>query len=560
MKKHIIAGLMAIVLGVSSATFGTSYKSAGAQTGLNVPEKADIPAGEYKTVNGYAYKLDSVFEASPDSFEAWINLPQNSIGGTIAGNYYNNLIGYPGSVNWEIDAIGRVKIFWDNGSFSHTFDGAYLADGCWHHVAVVRNAEQKTFSLYVDGEFISSVYSRQRDAITTLPLSIGVDYKNWTVAKEPFEGRIKQVTVYSGTITPERILEDMTNNEITDNAENATLLGNWNLGEKWTQRVVADTSAMKNNANLYTFEKYVGVVDTGDYDYTLVTIPDIQSMVRARPYRLTNLANWLVNNKEKYNMQFAMQVGDLSDNGTMEELYKTASEGMSILDGKFPYTIVPGNHDYDDNAKTRSTNLYNKYFPYSKYSQNPEFGGAYEEGKMDNTYSLFEVGDIKYLVICLEYGPRMSVIRWAGRLCEKYPDHRVIVTTHAYIDPDGSIMDGENRYSPTKYFNSDVDATVGQQLYDGLICKYPNIFMAICGHNCVDDIVMRTDTGVNGNKIISYLVDPQCTKVKGATWGEDCIVLMKFNEKKKTIAFCMYSPEYDKAFNIQNQFIVSFAG
>lgn len=537
---------------MTAVTTGISVKSVGAQDKTQTKPV-------YKTVNGYAYKLEKTFNSSPDSFEAWINIPQSSIGGTIAGNYYNNYFGYPGSVNWEVDAIGRIKIFWNNGAFSYTFKGAHIADGKWHHVAVVRNAQANTFSLYIDAEFIESVYSRQRDAICTMPLSIGVDYKNWTVAKEPLDGKVRQVTVYSGVIDEQKIAEDMQNQNVTDGTSNATLLGNWNLGDNWTSRNVEDTSDNNNTATLYTFEKYVGAVDTGAYDYTLVAIPDIQTMVNYRPYRLTNLANWLVNNKETYNIQFAMQLGDLSDHGTVEKFYATAAEGMSILDGKLPYTFVPGNHDYDDNSKTRATTLYNKYFPYSKYSQTENFGGAYEEGKMENTYSLFEVGDVKYMVLCLEFGPRMEIIRWAGRLCEKYPDRRVIVTTHAFIDPDGTIMTEESRYSATKYFNASEGATTGQQLYDGLISRYSNIFMVINGHNGADDIVMRTDVGVNGNKIISYLADPQATRVNGGEIGEDSIVLMKFNEKNKTIVFSLYSPEYGKVFNIQNQFIKSFA-
>lgn len=552
MKKRNILKFLSLVLCVTAITMGINVKSVVAQ------DKTETQP-VYKTVNGYAYKAAKAFESSPDSFEAWVNIPQNSIGGTIAGNYYNNLIGYPGCVNWEVDPVGRIKLFWNNGAFTHTFKGAHIADGKWHHVAVVRNAENNTFSLYIDAEFIESVYSRQRDAITTMPLSIGVDYKNWTVSKEPLDGKVKQVTVYTGAIDEDKIAKDMQTENVSEGTANATLLGNWYLGENWTSRNVKDTSSNANDATLYTFEKYLGVVDTGAYDYTIVTIPDIQSMVNYRPARLTNLANWLVNNKQKYNMQFAMQLGDLSDSGTVEKFYATAAEGMSILDGKLPYTFVPGNHDYDDNSKTRATTYYNKYFPYSKYSQYDYFGGAYEEGKMDNTYSLFEVGDVKYMVICLEFGPRMEVIRWAGRLCEKYPDRRVIVTTHAYIDPDGTIMDGDARYSATTYFAASEGATTGQQLYDGLIARYPNIFMAINGHNPTDDIVMRTDVGVNGNKIISYLVDPQCTKINGGAIGEDCIVLMKFNEKNKTIAFSLYSPEYDKVLNIQNQFIVSFA-
>lgn len=194
------------------------------------------------------------------------------------------------------------------------------------------------------------------------------------------------------------------------------------------------------------------MASTGDFDYTIVGIPDIQTTARYQPQKLSNMVQWLVSNKSQEKIAFAVQVGDLADDGTREDLYAIAARAMSLLDGHIPYTFVPGNHDYDDNcSRSRSNTLFRKYFPYSKYSQAPGFGGAFEEGDMANTYYRFEVAGVKYLVLNLEFGPRMAVIRWAGRICEMYPDHRVIVSTHAYVDPDGSIMDETSRYSPTNY-------------------------------------------------------------------------------------------------------------
>lgn len=513
----------------------------------------------YTTDEHYNYRLSQAFTRSPDSFEAWINLPQYSVGGTIMGNYHNNLIGYPGSVNWEADAAGRIKIFWNNGAYDYTFKNAVLSDGSWHHIALVRDSALESFSYYVDGELNETVNIRLRDAVCNMPMNVGVDYKNWTAYKTPLDGTVKQITVYNGAISEERILSDMQNTEITD-GDGCELLGNWYFGENWTEKTVPDTSGGGNDAKLATFEKYVPVEPDGEYDYTLVGLPDIQSMVAHRPDDLTNALNWIKNNASKQKIEFAVQVGDLSDLGTNEGFYRTAAEKMSILDGHVPYSFVQGNHDYDDNCtKSRSSVLFNRYFPYSKYSKQPHFGGAFEQDSMSNTYMLFDAGGVDYLVINLEFGPRMSVIRWAGRLCEAFPQRRVIINTHGYLDPDGSIMTENSRYSATSYAFSDyTEVTSAQQLYDGLVKRYPNIFMVLCGHNCSDDSVVRTDTGVNGNKITSVLIDPQCTRINGASWGEDPIMLMRFNETEKTVRFIFYSPKHGKCFNIQNQFTVSF--
>lgn len=529
--------------------------SGGAVIAEQVPRQA---LTAYSTADKYNYRLKEAFDRSPDTFEAVINMPEHSVGGTIMGNYVNSLIGYNGCVNWEADALGRIKVFWNNGAFDYTFENISLSDGRRHHIALVRDAEKRTFSFYVDGECNETVDVKLRDAVCGMPMNIGVDYKNWVAYKTPFDGEIEQITVYNGAISQDRIRRDMSG-EIEDDADGA-LMGNWVFGEQWTKTIVPDTFGSGNDATLMTFEKYVPVRDTGEYDYTLVGIPDIQSMVNHRPGDLNNAMSWLASNAEKQKIAFAVQVGDLSDYGSTERFYATAADGMSRLDGKVPYSFVQGNHDYDDNCtRTRSSVLFNRYFPYSKYSATPQFGGAYEPGSMSNTYCLFETSGVKYTVINLEFGPRMSVIRWAGRVCEMFPDRRVIINTHGYLDLDGSIMTDKSRYSATSYaFSDHTEVTTAEALYDGLVKRYPNIFMVLCGHNCVDDAVMRIDTGDNGNKIISLLIDPQCTRVGGASWGEDPIMLMRFNEQARKINFIFYSPRLDMCFNTQNQFSVEW--
>lgn len=532
--------------------------SVGGFTSRNTETAASEETQKVYTIsNKYNYRLSEAFTRSPDTFEAWLNIPANSVGGTIMGNYPGQLHSFAGCVNWEIDAVGRVKLFWDNGAFTHTFSGVYLTDGQWHHVAVVRDAEAGTCSLYLDGELRASTESTQKDAVCDMSMSIGVDCRNWSASKEPLDGKIKQITVYNGAISQERIRQDMTEG-IKDNLDGA-LIGDWVFGEDWTQKYVAETMGSGNGATLNTFEKYVSVMPLNEYDYTLIAMPDIQTIANYKESNLAGMMNWIVNNVQAQKIAYIMQVGDLSDFGDREYLYQRAANHLSVLDGKVPYTFIQGNHDYDDNSSlSRSSDYYNKYFPYSKYSQREDFGGAYEEGSMSNWYTLFEVSGAKYLVLNLEFGPRKSVIRWAGRICEQYPDRRVIVNTHTYVTPSGSI--GDEGLSATAYpFSKYEDVTTGQQLYDGLIKRYPNIFLTINGHHCVDDIVMRTDTGIYGNKITSLLINAQAMEVDGGGIGEDPMFLMHFNESHKTIDCVYYSAKYDKCFNIQNQFMISFA-
>lgn len=509
----------------------------------------------FDTYNNYNYGFKQALDQVPLSIEAWINIPPSSLGGTIIGNYVNYLVSLPGAFNYEIDPLGQLKVTLDDGNYVHTFKGIHLDDGIRHHLALVKSDSDLKF--YLDGVLKDTVYIRIKDTLCTMPISIGVDNRNWVETKRHFEGNIEQITLYSSTIDQNQIKSDMNETEINNNPN---LIGNYYFGETWNQFVVKDTAARGPDCYLKTHEKYVDVVKTNDYDYTIVGVPDIQTMVHYQPNKLTSLMRWLLTNKQTEKIKFAAFVGDLSDSGTIESYYQTASKNLTMLNGIIPYSFVQGNHDYDDNCKSsRASTFFDKYFPYNTYSQMDNFVDSYQDGSMSNYCVEYEIDGIKYLVVNLEFGPRTSVLRWAGRMIEKHPQHRVIINTHAYLECDGQLLNANSKYSPSAYpWSSQVEVNNGQEIYDNLVKRYNNVFLVLCGHVCSDDIIMRTSYGENGNMITQLLIDPQATRYNNGQIGEDIILLIRVNETKKTLRFEYYSPSYDKYFNIQNQFAIDF--
>ena len=497
------------------------------------------PDSYYTPLNGYFYQLDRKMTNSVDSLEAWIKLPVSSFGGTIFNEYKKNYI-------WEVDIYGRLSFTWGNEAV-HTFsDTANLADGEWHHIALVRTDSE--FTYYLDGE-VEGVYQADTSAVTA-NYEYNIGSSNLYDNTVPFEGYIKQVTIYEGAISQTQVLRDMENADITSDAQGAKLLANWNLGAYWTQRFVSGGENAPI-AELHSFDKFVEAdYSFGEYDYTFAIFPDIQIMTNFNPQRLNNQIQWLVDNKEELNVQFAMFLGDLSDYGQREHLYETAASAMSRLDNKIPYCFVPGNHDYDDNAGTRSQVYFNRHFPYSKHSELPGFGGAYEEGSMANTYYTFEVdGGIKYLVINLEYKPRLCVLRWANVIAEAHPDHRVIMTTHSYLTGAGEFSGGANVAN---------EGNGGKTIFSEFMVKHSNIFMGLGGHENNDEPYHRYEYGENGNKILSMLCDVQVSKYNGEG-TLDVFMLVHVNEKNKTMNYLYYSPMHGKVYNVQGQFQLSFA-
>jgi hypothetical protein len=182
--------------------------------------------------------------------------------------------------------------------------------------------------------------------------------------------------------------------------------------------------------------------------------------------------------------------------------YKIAAAAMVPLEqAKIPYTLTIGNHDTQatmspggarDPSRTRilqrDTRTFNAFFKASRYTS---VGGAYEANKVDNIYTSYTAGGRQWMVMALELWPRKGVVDWAKQVVASHPHHNVIITTHNYISGSGAIgtSAGYGDTSP-KY------------LYDNLVKQYTNIKFVACGHT--GQAAIRVDTGVHGNKIISY--------------------------------------------------------
>jgi hypothetical protein len=116
---------------------------------------------------------------------------------------------------------------------------------------------------------------------------------------------------------------------------------------------------------------------------------------------------------------------------------------MGALEGKIPYFFVPGNHDYGDGGlcqdRTTRLNEYfpvSQYFPVSRFRNTPQFGGTYdkEPDRMENSYHLFSAEGRKFLVLCLEFGPRKDVVRWANEVVGKHSDREAAAGRKAIVE------------------------------------------------------------------------------------------------------------------------------
>lgn len=297
--------------------------------------------------------------------------------------------------------------------------------------------------------------------------------------------------------------------------------------------------------------------------WSIAILPDIQNYTCKYPGLLDLQMLWLIENKNKHNIVFCLQNGDMTQHNT-EEQWQRADRSFKRIDGKIPYAISLGNHDYGQGGRTdtRET-LGNKYFPVSRFAESKTFGSVMEPGKIDNMYQSFKVYGQDYLVVSLEFGPRDKVLDWCNNIIPQFPDHKVIVMTHAYLYHDSTRYDWKtkgNRQgggSPHKYpiaKSSNADVNDGEQMWEKMVKRHPNIFMTVNGHVGGDGLGFLTSKGDSGNKIHQMLVNFQFLDIGGGSW----LRILNFTPDGNKINVRDYSPLYE-AYNddIQNKFDIT---
>ena len=248
---------------------------------------------------------------------------------------------------------------------------------------------------------------------------------------------------------------------------------------------------------------------------------------------------WVRDNQKRLNIAFLVHEGDIVQADAPEE-WAIAKEAMSVLDGKVPYCMCLGNHDmgfekadnkYGGNIGVNRTTHFNTYFPRDTFAKRREFGGTFDPNRHDNSWYHFEAAGMKFLIVSLECKPRDSVLNWANKIVSKHPDHRVIVLTHAYLNPKKSRNTGGGVKAK---------GNTGEQIWQKFVKKHENIFMVLCGHHSGEAV--RTDTGDHGNQVHQILCDYQGMTNGGESW----LRYMTFMPESNKISISTYNPALDK--------------
>lgn len=265
---------------------------------------------------------------------------------------------------------------------------------------------------------------------------------------------------------------------------------------------------------------------------------------------LSKQTEWMKENVKKMGIVLVIHTGDAVQNNTEQE-WNRVSESIGRFEGVVPYLLVAGNHETFVNegrhGPNRDTSMLNKYMPVSRYSDKTWYGGCMDEGS-ENMFFLMDIEGMKFLLLSIEFAPRVEILDWANKVVLEHDDRRIIVVTHSYI------LSADSKFNfkldPLKY---NQENTNRDEMWERFVSKHQNIFLVLSSHYFT--VRRETSIGKNGNKVhqvmACYLNDED--KLKG--W----LRIAKFCPKQDKIQFRTYSPVLDKfLINEQNQFDLEY--
>lgn len=324
----------------------------------------------------------------------------------------------------------------------------------------------------------------------------------------------------------------------------------------------------------FSQEKYQKPALEQKGSWSLIMVPDLQNYVKwGRNQPLVDLMMaWIVDNIDTLNIKMVMGMGDLVENDekitndydgdqTTKSQWEAVSKAFGKLDGKVPYIAATGNHDYSIDRQGNRTSHFSDFFTTDRNHLNQKIlvqNTRNEQGRpaLDNSaYEIKGLNGKDYLFITVEYGPRDTVLTWAKNVAamEQYKNHRVILSTHEYLNAKDTRTNGEISWLYWEPYNVDnmiqkspriklPNANNGQQIWEKVIQPSSNIEMVLCGH--ISGEGYRADKNRSGKSVHQILFDAQSMGGghRDGNGGDGWLRILEFFPDGKTVKVKTFSP------------------
>jgi hypothetical protein len=293
----------------------------------------------------------------------------------------------------------------------------------------------------------------------------------------------------------------------------------------------------------------------------VIALPDTQYYAAAHPDILAAQVDWIVREQAAQEIALVVHEGDIVDQDVPTQ-WSEAARSLHLLDGKIPYLLGVGNHDYERRGRVmvRDT-LLNKYFPPAVLTRGSLASGMFEPGHLENAFEVVETPAGRWLVLSLEFGPRDAVLDWADTIVKRFAPMPAIVVTHAYLAADDSRLDHvdhpDQLWNPHLYLDDSVPGSVndGQEIWAKLISRNSNILFVLCGHDLGDGVGRLTSVRPDGSTVHQVLANYQMQPLGGAGY----LRILRFSPTHRSVRVRTYSPYWNQFQNgPENDFTLNY--
>ena len=565
--KRISKLLMILVMFLSMVVFTNPRLVKAADAGLT-----------FEDYNRYV--VNKPYEELPYSVEMEVKLGSSVTGnaGTIFGNFdwvvNGSNAGVPRVFNIQI-VDGVVNLKFTNKIFTTEdiyFSEVDIRTGNWVHLSVCFDKVNKQAHLYVDGELKST--KAVSDDLTDLIMetSFHIGGNNVTLNPHWFRGEMREVTVFSDLRSASEVKNDYQNGVSLTEGD---LLAQYSFSSSDKHKDLADNSGNGYYAR-YEDTWYDNQEIALDYTHSFAVVGDTQMLnYWGNDGDMNTLYKWIVDNKEAHSIEHVLGLGDITETWDKDKKWsqevannpelagqpnkylrewERAQEAIFQMNGKVSYNIIRGNHD--------ETKYLNQYFNQEVYTS--QIDGFFDD-TINTFYQIRKIGNIDYLFIGLDFGASNEELAWACEVVERFPNHKVIVTTHGYLDQEGNAMTDNYPHTPSTGvdFETDINTNNGEEIWEKFVCKYENIVLVMGGHINDEDVVYSQRFGNHGNVVTQVLIDFQDVDKALAQRGQQTagiVTMLYFSADGTQVEVAAYSTIRNQYYKKYNHFTIDLDG
>jgi hypothetical protein len=250
--------------------------------------------------------------------------------------------------------------------------------------------------------------------------------------------------------------------------------------------------------------------------------------------------NWVSANLDAQRIVFVSHVGDIVDKNVPEQ-WAVARNAMNRLHGKIPYGISVGNHDMTSDG---NSSLFQEYFPASRFSDLPWYGGSYTSddtqdisGNNANSYQLFSASGVDFVFLHLECNAPDDVLAWSTAILDQHKNRVAFVTTHMGLGPLNKPTEGDGFYDDPKGLmqwtkRHKERGNTPQQMWDKCFRKHSNLRAVFCGDQSRTQSMYAAKQGDTGNLVHYFLSD----------YGSNGLRVYRFTPDRDRLNVITYNP------------------